>query len=209
LSVFGRISSFFSVFLSTGGLFGLSFIDSSIFFFAPLASDLVVVLLVARTPDSFWMYPLVAVAGSLAGLALTFGLGRKVGKAGLGRFGPKRKLDRVRNRMKDKGGFAVGALAIAPPPFPYTAFVLAAGALDVSFPRFFGTAALMRVVRYGVEALLARRYGESIIAWMESPLFKTAVGLLIAMTVIGTAFGIYQALSSRGGRSREEAAATT
>jgi membrane protein YqaA with SNARE-associated domain len=195
--VFGRISSLFSLFLSPGGLLALSFIDSSIFFFTPFASDLVVVLLVARGPDSFWIYPLVAIVGSLLGLALTFWFGRKAGKAGLRRFVPKRKLEKVSHRLKNKGAFAAGALAIAPPPFPFTALVLAAGALDVSFLKFMATAALMRVLRYGAAALLARRYGESIVGWTESSFFKGMVGFLIAIALAGTAYAIYQALSSR------------
>jgi membrane protein YqaA with SNARE-associated domain len=195
--VFGGISSFFSLFLSTGGVLALSFVDSSIFFFTPFASDLVVVLLVARADDAYWTYPALAVAGSLAGLVLTFWLGRKVGKAGLRRFVPKRKLDKVRNRLKNKGAFAAGALALAPPPFPFTALVLAAGALDVSFPRFITIAVLMRVIRYGFEAVLARRYGESIVGWMDSPVFQGMVAFLIAIAVAGTAYAIYQALSSR------------
>jgi hypothetical protein len=55
----------------------------------------------------------------------------------------------------------------------------------------------MRVIRYGFEAVLARRYGESIVGWMDSPVFQGMVAFLIAIAVAGTAYAIYQALSSR------------
>jgi membrane protein YqaA with SNARE-associated domain len=197
--LFGRISSFFSLFLSSGGLLALSFVDSSIFFFTPLATDLVVIILVARHPDSFWLYPAIAVVGSVSGMASTFWIGRKIGEVGLKRFLSPRKLERVRARLKDRGAFAAGALAIAPPPFPFTAIVLSAGALEVKFLRFLGTAGLMRAIRFGAETALARRYGESIIGWLESPTFKVAIGAFIGAAVLGTAFALYQA-ASRGRR---------
>jgi uncharacterized membrane protein YdjX (TVP38/TMEM64 family) len=127
-----------------------------------------------------------------------FWIGKKIGEVGLKRFLSKRKLDRVRQRLKKKGAFTVGALAMAPPPFPFSATVLAAGALEVEFSRFIGTAFLMRVIRYGAETALARRYGESIIGWMESPAFKVAIGVFIGAAVLGTAFALYK-LGSRGG----------
>jgi membrane protein YqaA with SNARE-associated domain len=158
----------------------------------------VIILLVARNSESFWLYPAIAVAGSASGTAFTYWIGRKIGDVGLKRFLPHRRVERVRQRLKNKGAFAAGALAIAPPPFPFTGIVLAAGALEVKFLRFIGTASLTRVIRYGAETWLARRYGESIIGW-DSRIFKVLVGGFISIAVLGTTFGLYQALKSRRG----------
>lgn len=141
------------------------------------------ILLVARHPESFWTYPAIAVAGSVAGTAITFWVGHKIREVGLERIISGRKLDRVKRKVRAKGAFAAGFLALAPPPFPFTPMVLAAGAFDVSFSRFLVTAALMRAVRFGAEGLLARKYGESIIAWAESPAFKAIAGSFIAIAI--------------------------
>jgi hypothetical protein len=42
------------------------------------------------------------------------------------------------------------------------------------------------LLRFAVEAGLAARYGRRILGWMQSTVFETIVGVLIAVAVIGT-----------------------
>ena len=46
-------------------------------FFLPFGVDAVVIYLAARDRDLFWIYPLLATAGSLVGAALTYWIGRE------------------------------------------------------------------------------------------------------------------------------------
>jgi membrane protein DedA with SNARE-associated domain len=130
--------------------------------------------------------------GSLVGAALTFYIGRRLGEPGLERFVSKGRLDSIRRRIEDKGAFALAVLDLLPPPFPFTACILAAGALEVSAPIFFVTLGLARLLRFGVEAVLAFLYGPQIIAWLESTAFEYIGLALFAIAVLATTIGVVQ-----------------
>lgn len=178
--------SLLGYFLTPGGLVVLAALDSSLIFFLPLGIDFAIIILAARNPQFFWSYALVASAGSLAGAALTFWVGVKVGEHGLARLIPPSRLKRVQERVGKSAAVSVAALAAIPPPFPFTAFVLTSGACKVHRWPFFGTLAGVRLLRFGVEAWLAGRYGRRILTWMESTVFEVIIGVLIALAIIGT-----------------------
>lgn len=178
--------SLLGYFLTTPGLVVLAALDSSVVFFLPLGIDFAVVVLTARNPELFWVYAILATLGSLAGASLTFWIGHKVGEHGLSKLVPRSRLARVRKRVGHSAAVSVAVLGVIPPPFPFTAFVLTSGAGNVNPWTFFGTLGFVRLLRFGVEAGLAARYGRGILTWMESTIFQTIVGVLIALAVIGT-----------------------
>lgn len=179
---------FFSVlnyFLSPVGIVAMGILDASMVFFLPLGIDFIVIVMTARKPELFWLYALLATLGSLIGAAGTFWIGKKAGDKGLSRFVRPRQLARVKARV-NRGSFVVAGLALIPPPFPFTPFVLASGALGMKPWSFFGALGIARAVRFGAEAALAFYYGSQILRWMKTPTFQTVVGVLIALAVIGT-----------------------
>src|SRR5688572_25503726 len=137
----------FAWFLTWWGAFLLAALDSSLVFFLPFGIDAVVIYLAARNENVFWVYALLATAGSVAGAAVTFWIGRKAGDEGLERLVPARRLERVRARVRKGGAVAIAVPAVLPPPFPLTPFILACGALEVSPWRFFATFAGARLAR--------------------------------------------------------------
>ncbi len=169
----------------------LGVLDSTVVFFLPLGIDAVVILMAASHTDKAWQYPLLAAAGSVIGSAVTYWAGRKLGEHGLSRFIPQRRLDLARTYLRRNGAFAVAALALIPPPFPFTPFVLTAGALHFSRMRLFPLLAIARLARFGVEAALAVKYGTELVRWMESDGFKVAIGIFIGIAVIGTAISAF------------------
>jgi membrane protein YqaA with SNARE-associated domain len=173
-------------FLTPSGLVLMGALDSSMVFFLPLGIDFVVILLAARKPELFWMYAILATMGSLLGAALTFWIGRVVGKHGLSRLTNPSRLKRIEQRVNEGAAFSVAALAIIPPPFPFTAFVLTCGALRVDAWSFLVTLAGVRLIRFMIEGALAAYYGRGILAWMQSSTFTMVVGVMIALAVIGT-----------------------
>jgi membrane protein YqaA with SNARE-associated domain len=178
--------SLLGYFLTPGGLVLMGALDSSLIFFLPLGIDFAVIVLAARKPDLFWLYAILAAAGSLGGAMLTFWIGCKVGDHGLARLIKPSRLQRVRDRVSDHAATGVAALGIIPPPFPFTAFVLASGAFGLNRWSFFTTLAAIRVARFAAEAGLAAIYGRRILAWMESDAFQWIVGTLIVLAVGGT-----------------------
>ena len=179
---------FFSVlgyFLSPFGIVLMGVLDASMVFFLPLGIDFVVIIMSARKPDLFWLYAVLATIGSVIGAAGTFWIGKKAGETGLARFvGPKR-LKRVKASV-DRESFLVAGLALIPPPFPFTPFVLASGALGMNPWSFFGMLAAVRAFRFTVEAALASHYGRGVLRWMRTPTFQAVVFVFIALAVIGT-----------------------
>jgi membrane protein YqaA with SNARE-associated domain len=178
--------SLLGYFLTPPGLLLMGALDSSLIFFLPLGIDFAVIVLSARQPHLFWLYALLATAGSLLGAMVTFWIGRKVGEHGLTRLMKPSRLERVKNRVSHHAGFGVAALAIIPPPFPFTAFVLVSGAFGGHFLTFFTTLVAVRLVRFLAEGGLAAIYGRRILTWMESTTFEVIVGVLIGLAVTGT-----------------------
>jgi membrane protein YqaA with SNARE-associated domain len=177
---------YLGVFLTWWGTFVFGALDASLVFFMPFGVDALVIYLAARDQSLFWIYPILATAGSLVGAATTFWIGRKAGDVGLKRFVSKHHLERLRSRVRNKGAMALAVPAIMPPPFPLTPLVLTCGALKVNVRPFFATFAVMRLIRFGTGAVLARMYGRGILRVLESDTFQTVVIAFIVVAVLGT-----------------------
>ena len=178
--------SLLGYFLTPPGLVAMAALDSSLIFFLPLGIDFAVIILAAREPSLFWLYALLATVGSVAGAAVTFWIGGKVGEHGLSKLVKPSRLKRVQERVGNSAAVSVAALGIIPPPFPFTAFVLTSGACRVKAWTFFSTLAGVRLLRFAIEAGLAARYGRRILTWMQSPVFEAIVGGLIVLAIAGT-----------------------
>src|SRR5438093_597575 len=96
----GLFHGAFGFFLTWWGAYLLAALDASMVFFLPFGIDAVVVYLSARDGMFFWMYPLLATAGSVTGAAITYWIGRKVGEMGLERLVPGRHFERFRHRVQ-------------------------------------------------------------------------------------------------------------
>jgi membrane protein YqaA with SNARE-associated domain len=202
-------SALFSAFLSPAGLFALAALDSSMFFFLPLAVDVAVVILVARHSEFFWAFPILATAGSMMGAYVTFKIGEKIGEKSLDVWIPARRLKSIRSKIEDKGTVALALPAAMPPPFPLTPFVLACGAFKVKATTYFASLAIARLLRYSITALLALLYGRQIIGILDSKAFKVLVGTLAVLAVAGSALTIVRVVRSTKSarpRSRKNAA---
>jgi membrane protein YqaA with SNARE-associated domain len=176
----------FRFFLTWWGTFLIAALDASMIFFLPFGVDAVVIYMAARNEHLFWLYPLLATAGSTTGAAVTFWIGMKIGEVGLERYVPARRLDRLQCRVRDSGAIAMAVPALMPPPFPLTPFVLTCGALRVNRWRFFTTFAAVRLMRFGVEAGLALVYGRGILRVLRSDAFQMVVMVFIGVAVVGT-----------------------
>lgn len=182
--------NFLQPFLSWWGLLILGAIDATVAFVAPFGVDAALIYLVARDDGLFWLYPIMATSGSVAGAALTYWLGRRVGGAGLRHFVSESTLDRVHEKVRRRGALAIALPALLPPPFPLKPFILASGALEVDATRFFITFAAIRALRFGIEMALARRYGSSVLGMLESEQFQQVLTWLIITALAGTVVSV-------------------
>jgi membrane protein DedA with SNARE-associated domain len=100
-------------------------------------------------------------------------------------------MESIRKRAQDKGGAVALALpALIPPPFPFTPFMLASGALRVNPWTFFPLTAATRFVRFTAEAVLARIYGRQLVAWMNSSVFRGIVLGFVVLAIAGSAMTV-------------------
>jgi membrane protein YqaA with SNARE-associated domain len=189
-----------ALFATPLGIFVLAALDSTMFFFFPLGIDAVVIIVSARMSSRAWLIPILATTGSVAGAALTFWMGSIIGDAGLERYAPPRRLAMIRARLKNTGAIGLAALDLIPPPFPFTAFVLAAGALEVKKTTFFVTLTLCRLLRFGVESLLAVWYGRRILGWFDSDLFRTVLTLMILAAIAISVVSIVRTFGRQSAR---------
>jgi len=164
----------------------LAALDSTLVFWLPLGIDLAMVIVGARHPHTFWWTAIVGAAGSLVGAATTFWVGHRVGEAGLERLVPARKLERVKRRVGESGALTLAALDVLPPPFPFTLFLVAAGALDVDRTRFFATLGVVRFLRFLVEAGLGAKYGARLAMQITSRLVRDIAGLCVVLAIVAS-----------------------
>jgi membrane protein YqaA with SNARE-associated domain len=176
----------FRFFLTWWGAYVLGALDASMVFFLPFGIDALVIYLSARNGMLFWIYPLLATAGSVTGAALTYWIGHKGGELGLERLIARGRLERFRKRVQKGGAVAMAVPALLPPPFPLTPFVLTCGALKANRWIFFPTFAAMRLIRFGSEAALARIYGRGVLRLLESDAFQRVIVGFIIVAVLGT-----------------------
>jgi membrane protein YqaA with SNARE-associated domain len=202
----GVFAALFHLALTPVGLPIMAALDSSVVFFFPFGLDLVLVLMSASKPGLAWLYALLATAGSIAGASFTFWMGRQIEEHGVERFTNARRLDQVKRRIGKKAAVSSGFLALIPPPFPFTAFILASGALDVSFRPFILSFGAARLIRAAVICWLAVIYGRQIAGWMDTDVFEVVVSVLVVMALAGTAYSAWRVFRSS---KRQRRAATT
>jgi membrane protein YqaA with SNARE-associated domain len=199
--------SILALFASPSGVVILAALDSTLFFSMPFGIDAAVVLLAARLHDRWWIAPILATIGSTLGAALTFWMGEKIGEKGLDRWVAAKRLAQVRARVRKSGAIALAILDLIPPPFPFTPFVLAAGALEVKRKTFFTTLVACRMFRFGLESTLALIYGSRILSWMDSDVFHDVVLFFILATIVMTTASIVQLIRTTRPLNRPRAAA--
>ena len=174
------------------GLLMLGILDSS-FLFAPWGNDLLVVAMTARHPHYGHMlyYAAMSTVGSVLGCLLIDVTLRPLGEKGLEKYLSARNLKRVQRKVRDKVGRAVAIGSLIPPPFPFTAFVMAASALQYSRKRLLAIVGVTRMIRFTVLGLLAMRFGERILKWSDNRIVQQLLVALIVICTVGSAVSVY------------------
>jgi membrane protein DedA with SNARE-associated domain len=99
------------------------------------------------------------------------------------RFG-QRRSHQVEQALENWGFGAVFVSTVVPPPFPTAVFLLAAGAFTYDLRRFLAAVFSGRVIRYGLLAAVAARYGRTIVHYMRHPGEHIWISLLVTAIVV-------------------------
>jgi membrane protein YqaA with SNARE-associated domain len=180
----GALGAFFWS-LGGPGLLLLGILDSS-FLFAPLGNDLLVVAMTARKHSAGAMlyYAFMSTAGSVLGCLLVDVILRRAGEKGLEKYLPKKRLEYVKCKVEKNAGWALALAAIAPPPFPFTPFVMAAAALQYSRHRMLLVVGVARMIRFTALGALALLFGPRLLKSVQNPVLQWfLIGLVVVCTV--------------------------
>ena len=182
------VSSSFVRFFRRLGMFGLlllSALDSS-FLVLPFGNDLLLIALVSSNREGpIWIAYVVASAiGSVIGVFVIDLLMRKTGEKGLERFLNKKRIEQVKSKIENKAFITVFLATLVPPPFPFTPAVMTASALQFPKAKLLGAVFVGRLVRFGIEAILALYFGRQVIAFLNSDVVTYVVYVLIAIAIV-------------------------
>jgi len=167
------------------GLFLMSALDSS-FLVLPFGNDLLLIALVSANRESLWWiaYVIVSATGSVVGVFFVDLIMRKAGETGLERFVSRKRIDKLKAKLENKGGITVFVATLIPPPFPFTPVVMTASALQSPRGQLLIAVFLGRLLRFGVEAVLALYFGRQLIAFMNSDVVSYIVYGLIGIGIV-------------------------
>jgi membrane protein YqaA with SNARE-associated domain len=169
------------------GLFCVGVLDSS-FLFVPLGNDFLMLGLSARHHDRVPYYVIAATIGSVCGILLTLWVSKKGGEKIKHKRGRTWKY--VESQMKKNAGWSLTLGSVMPPPFPFTLFVAAAGALRVPLKKVLPYVAAGRLLRFTIEGVLAIVYGRWILSLANSPALKITMIVMIVIAIAGSAYSI-------------------
>jgi membrane protein YqaA with SNARE-associated domain len=189
LQVLDRAKNWFLAFGPVGA-FLLALVDS----FVPLpgGADFAVVTLSTARPEMAPVAVAATTAGSVLGSTLFYLAARRAGVAALARVSAERR-ERVEHLLGRYDMLALGTAALLPPPFPFKVFNLVAGVLEIHVWRFVAAIAVGRLLRFGLEAALAIRYGAEALALLS----RHGLKVLAALAVVGLAAWAYRSFTAR------------
>ena len=165
------------------GLVPLAILDSSLLpTFGSL--DVLVAFLSARQGDLWPYYAAMALLGAMIGSYLTYKLGQKTGLGWMEhKFGRRRSLQ-VEYALEHWGVGAIFVSTVAPPPFPTSVFLLAAGAFNYKMRKFLSAVFSGRAIRYGLLSAIAAHYGRTIVRYMRHPGEHLRISLTFTLFIV-------------------------
>ena len=165
-----------------GGLFVVTFFDSSVLSF-PFFPDAVMIELSIANPVRMPYYAAMAAVGSLLGSIVLYFLAKKGGEAFFHKHA-RGKAETIKEWV-DKNGFLSAFLpAVLPPPFPFKPFVLAEGVFQVPARTFILAILLGRGLRYGLEGILAVRYGDAALVYLKTHGATFVLVMVVVMALL-------------------------
>ncbi|MDN5569463.1 MAG: DedA family protein [Paracoccus sp. (in: a-proteobacteria)] len=147
-------------------LFGISFIESSVF---PIPPDVLMIPMVLARRARAMVIAAIATFGSVLGALLGYWIGATLMGSGgewvLTLYGKQDAYDHLAQQFSAHGGWAVLFAALT--PFPFKVITIFSGAVGLSLPVFLLTTIVGRAARFFIVAGLLWRFGPPIRDFIE------------------------------------------
>jgi membrane protein YqaA with SNARE-associated domain len=164
-------------------LFGVSFVESSVF---PIPPDLLLVPMVLSRRREWLWFAAVATVGSVLGGIVGYLIGAflfdQVAEPILAFYGYAEKFEAFRELFNEWGWWIVFGAGIT--PFPYKVITIASGATGLSLPVFVVASIVGRGIRFFLVAVLLYVLGPPVRAFIEQRL-GLVLGLVAAFGIAG------------------------
>ncbi len=138
------------------GAGAMALLDSSSI---PVPMDIFIAGWVWNDHQRFWMYCVMAAAGSAVGGLLPYGLGRAGGELFLLKRINRERFERLRERFEKQEFLAMTIPSMLPPPTPWKLFVFAAGVFEMKVWLFMLAVFCGRLIRWLILSLLVLKLG--------------------------------------------------
>ena len=172
--------------LGAWGVLAIAGIDAALF---GLPLDPLVAGYVYKHPERFWLYVLMAAAGSALGSLVIYAIGYEMGELVLEkRMGPA-KFARMRDRFEQHQYLALIVPAMMPPPFPFKLFALSAAVFEMHFSHFLLAIFAGRVARFLILSVLVIKFGPRAVA-MAANLIRTHLAWLIIALLLAVILAV-------------------
>lgn len=166
------------------GAAAVALLDSSTI---PVPMDAILAIYIWKDQSHFWLYALMAAAGSAVGGLLPYGLGRAGGELFLLKRVNRERYERMRTRFEKQEFLAMAIPSMLPPPTPWKAFVFAAGVFEMRIMPFLLAVFCGRLIRWLVLAALVLKLGPGAVAVVEHHALAL-LGVVLGVAAIGFAW---------------------
>ena len=141
----------------------------------------------------FWLYTILAAAGSAVGSSILYWIGYFGGEAFLRKRMPEQRFAKIQRSFDQHEFWAVMFPAMLPPPTPFKLFVLSAAVFEMNFWHFVVAVFAGRFVRFLVLSLLIIKFGPQIIHLIA----RHSIWVLAVLAVAGVAGWIAKKRASK------------
>lgn len=181
-----------------------SFIDSASI---PIPIDVLTAVWAWSDKKHFYLYALLAAAGSSLGGLVPFFIGRAGGELFLLKRINRARFEALRNQFEKQEFLAVMIPSLLPPPTTWKLFVFGAGVFEMRTLPFMLAVFIGRCIRFGAESALVVKYGPQIITMMTDLAKRHLLATLLVLAVIFGLLGwwIWRKLRVRSTESTVEA----
>jgi membrane protein YqaA with SNARE-associated domain len=163
----------------------------------PVPMDVILAGCVWADKGHFWIYCLMASAGSAIGGLVPYGLGRAGGEIFLLKRIDRAKFEKMRTRFEKQEFLAVMVPSLLPPPTPWKAFVFAAGVFEMRVLPFMLSVLLGRLVRWLLLSWLVMKLGPTAVNVVGEVVHQHLALFLTGLVLIFVAIGVWMVLKRR------------
>lgn len=173
--------------LGAWGVFAIAFIDAAL---VGMPLDAVVGGYVYHKPHLFWLYVIMASAGSAAGCMIIYAIGHKGGEVLLEKRMSKARFEKIKKSFENHEFLALMFPAMLPPPTPYKLIVLSAAGFEMDWRRFLFAIFLGRVGRFTILSILVMFFGPQVVSLISTlakqhlPATLVGLGVLILLGIL-------------------------